>query len=193
MDNEKPLETVTETVKPPILSGRAKSLANLKPFPKGKSGNPLGAQKKFWRPETWARRILSLRAEKIMKRHLAAESPELLKGYTKLNAHEALMQRMYMCALKGDVAAARFLEEYAFGAPEQRVVVRHDDPERDAWREKVRALLAKPASLDDAGARAEAAMLTAIALPQLPAPVSGNGHHDGNGHNGGNGHKPAGG
>jgi hypothetical protein len=77
------------------------NVANLKPFPKGKSGNPKGRPKL---PD--------------IKEALAKVLAEEKDGYTAL---DATLMALRGKAVKGDVRAAEMLLDRAFGKPKQSI------------------------------------------------------------------------
>ncbi len=87
--------------------GRARRLANLKPFPRGTSGNPAGRPK-----------MLTL--SEAFRRQLSQPVPNDEQGRTFA---EMIAAEMCARALAGDVAAAKELADRTEGRPKQAIDV----------------------------------------------------------------------
>ncbi len=98
---------------------RARKLANLKPFKKGQSGNPLGRPK-------------SITLSEAYRNQLAQAVPADPEGRTYA---EVIAKLVCVKAIKGDVSAAKEIADRVEGRPKQSLDV--DMNVRD-WREMAR-------------------------------------------------------
>jgi hypothetical protein len=103
-----------------ITEGRKRRLANLKPFPKGVSGNPAGRPK-------------SLTLSEAFRRQLSQPMPGDADGRTFA---EVIAERMCLAASGGDVGAAREIADRTEGKPRQSVDV---DMSVSDWRQMAQA------------------------------------------------------
>lgn len=120
--------------------GRKRSLANLKPFRKGVSGNPNG------RPKT-------ITLSEAYRQTLAAQMPDDASSRTYA---QAIAEMVIDAAVKGNVAAARELADRTEGKPKQAIDVTANILD---WRE-----LAQANGLSEADVLTEATRLIESAL-----------------------------
>ena len=141
---------------PPPLTGKAKRLANLRPWKKGEyKGNPHGNSRKNWSVQTWMKHIMLCKTSKILEH----QAPDAMNApYAKLPALQAFLERQFMHGMKGNTNAARLVLECAYGPLEQHVVVKHESPDADPWREKILALMKDQKNLEHLLALAEASV-----------------------------------
>lgn len=93
---------------------RATQLANLKPFPKGVSGNPTGRKPGI---KNWSKIVQDLLAdEEVLDKIIPEENrPEFLKAIPNKNGANAIVAVMMVAAIKGDKQAAEWLRKTGFG------------------------------------------------------------------------------
>jgi hypothetical protein len=103
-----------------ITEGRKRRLANLKPFPKGVSGNPAGRPKSITLSEAFRRQLAQIDLSDKKKRTFA----------------EVIAERMCLAAAGGDVAAAREIADRTEGKPKQAIDV---DMSVSDWRQMAQA------------------------------------------------------
>jgi hypothetical protein len=100
--------------------GRKRRLANLRPFPKGRSGNPAGRPK-------------SLTLSEAFRRQLSQPVPNDEHGRTFA---EVVAERMCLAAAGGDVGAAREIADRTEGKARQAISM---DMNVTDWRQMAQA------------------------------------------------------
>ena|ERR1035437_3660371 len=112
-------ETVASTVPKSKLTGRARSLANLKPpFKKGEVQRPHGTSKKDWSAHVWLRQLMGAKTKKLLK----SFAPKQLEAeYAHLTTAESFWARQILLGMQGKGNAARLVAEYLYGPPEQTI------------------------------------------------------------------------
>lgn len=93
------------------LTGRERSIANLKPFPKGVSGNPSG------------------RPKNVLSKAIRKKLEEVEEGQDKSVA-ERITDKLVELALGGNIEAMKLLGDRSEGKPRQSVNVTTDSRER---------------------------------------------------------------
>jgi len=96
-----------------LTTKQRKSRDNLIPFKPGQSGNPKGRAKKG----TAVADILRAVGE---AKHTAVDKDGSSRDITKI---QAVIERIYMAALAGDMAASKLILEYEMGKPRQSVEI----------------------------------------------------------------------
>lgn len=93
------------------LTGRERSIANLKPFPKGVSGNPSG------------------RPKNVLSKAIRRKLEEVEEGQDKSIA-ERITEKLAELALGGNIEAIKLLGDRSEGKPRQSVNITTDSRER---------------------------------------------------------------
>jgi hypothetical protein len=137
---------MTDNVK--ASAGRERSLANLRPFQKGQSGNPAG------------------RPKNVLTRALRSKLEELESGEpgARTNA-EALADRLFDLALSGNVEALKICFDRLEGRPRQTVSLTLD--QREEYERMVDALIESEAAEGRVLSREEAVAALAQVKPEI--------------------------
>jgi hypothetical protein len=93
------------------LTGRERSIANLKPFPKGVSGNPSG------------------RPKNVLSKAIRKKLEEVEEGQDSTVA-ERITEKLVELALGGNIEAIKLLGDRSEGKPRQSVNITTDSRER---------------------------------------------------------------
>ena len=93
------------------LTGRERSIANLKPFPKGVSGNPSG------------------RPKNVLSKAIRRKLEEVEEGQDSTVA-ERITEKLVELALSGNIEAIKLLGDRSEGKPRQSVNVTTDSRDR---------------------------------------------------------------
>jgi hypothetical protein len=93
------------------LTGRERSIANLKPFPKGVSGNPSG------------------RPKNVLSKAIRRKLEEVEEGQDSTVA-ERITEKLVELALGGNIEAIKLLGDRSEGKPRQSVNITTDSRER---------------------------------------------------------------
>jgi len=128
--------------------GRERSLANLRPFQKGQSGNPAG------------------RPKNVLTRALRSKLEELESGEpgARTNA-EALADRLFDLALSGNVEALKICFDRLEGRPRQTVSLTLD--QREEYERMVDTLIESEAAEGRVLSRDEAVAALAQVKPEI--------------------------
>jgi hypothetical protein len=124
------------------------NVANLKPFPKGVSGNPAGRPKSLTLSEAYRRELAKIDPNDALKRTFA----------------EVLAEQMIVKAAKGDVAALKEIADRVEGKAKQTITLTTD--RREHIERAIDRMIEKASEQGQALAREEAIEALAAFVPE---------------------------
>lgn len=128
------------------LTGRERSIANLKPFPKGVSGNPSG------------------RPKNVLSKAIRKKLEEVEEGQDKSVA-ERITDKLVELALGGNIEAMKLLGDRSEGRPRQSVSL--DVGERERYERMVENMIESEAAEGRELTREQAIAALATVSPEI--------------------------
>ena len=133
------------------LTGRERSIANLKPFPKGVSGNPSG------------------RPKNVLSKAIRKKLEEVEEGQDKSVA-ERITDKLAELALGGNIEAIKLLGDRSEGRPRQSVSL--DVGERERYERMVENMIESEAAEGRELSREQAIAALATVSPEIEEALS---------------------
>jgi hypothetical protein len=133
------------------LNGRERSIANLKPFPKGVSGNPSG------------------RPKNVLSKAIRKKLEEVEEGHDKSVA-ERITDKLAELALSGNIEAIKLLGDRSEGRPRQSVSF--DVGERERYERMVENMIESEAAEGRELSREQAIAALATVSPEIEEALS---------------------